>query len=159
MNLFMNSFKHLQETAPEEDTPVSVKKAENKPSINLGAGKKFEDPEAAYTYLLGLPAKDIPPGFRNVLTKSFFHGTEEGQVNTLFKDWKLYKEKMLPKISEFFSYIKGEKEKYVQCAKYIKLLQDSKNPVEYLQDDKVDLTYFKFWTLFKFFTQKGTMSK
>ncbi len=157
MSLFMKSFSYLQEqesvVQKEEEKIIPKEDA----SINLGQGKKFSDPEEAYKYLLSSPQKDIPAGYRNTLTKAFFHGTEDGQIHTLFKDWKLYREKIIPKIKEFFSYIKVESNKYPQCLKYVKFLQSNVSPVspETFAESKVDLSYFKFWVLFKFYTQRS----
>lgn len=154
MNLFMKSFSYLQEQEMEFKKEEPVVKEES--SINVGQGKKFSDPEEAYKYLLSIPVKEIPAGYRNTLTKAFFHGTEEGQINTLFKDWKLYREKIIPKIKEFFSYIKVEGVKYPQCLKYVKFLQTNVSPLspETFVESKADLSYFKFWVLFKFYTQQ-----
>lgn len=170
-NLFLGSFKHLDPnidkkhsnvvlketniTSEESKPPSSTKNTINPSLIYLGKGKVYTDPIKAYNALLSIPTKEIPTKYRNTLTKAFFNGTETGQITSLFKDWKKYKEKILPKISEFFFYIKNNPEKCVLCKKYVSFVVGNKNPVdkETYVDDVVDLMYFKFWVLFKFFVE------
>lgn len=168
-NLFLDSLKYLnvdtrEETSPipslilqeKKDIPPFPTEQRRQPNlIYLGKGETYTDPTEAYQALLSLPEKDLPEGYRNKLTKAFLKGTEHGQINSIFKDWKKYKSKILPKISEFFSYIKNNRDKFQICKNYISFVIQNKNPIneETFQESVVDLMFFKFWVLFKFFVE------
>ena len=162
-NLFMESLSHLgvaklpDKTTPiPEDIPSELPEKQVDPDIIfLGRGKSFKDTEEAYQYLLSLPLKELPAKYRNSLTQSFFKGTEEGQINTLFKDWKQYREKIHPKIKEFFEHIRLNPSKCSFFMKYVNYLQKNLLPTnkETYLDNCLDLSYFKFWCLFKNFNE------
>jgi hypothetical protein len=157
-NLFLESFTHLGVKQPEYVPPVEkveknvVKPVEKPENIHLGAGKVYTDPEEAYKYLLSLPKEDLPSGYRNTLSKSFLKSSGEGQVSVLFKDWKRYKEGILGKMDMFFQSVKSNNIPILR--KYVSFLFGNKTPkdIDTYLENKVDLTYFKFWVLFKFFT-------
>lgn len=156
-DLFSQSLGYLGVEPPKtilvekevEEIPETV----NPDVIYLGKGKVYKDPEEAYNYLCSVPEETLPSGYRNSLSKSFLKIDELGQINNLYKDWKKYRKGVLPKIALFFKLAKESKEHSV-CKRYISFLIQNKTPkeIDTYTENKVDLSYFKFYVLFKFFT-------
>ena len=169
-NHFLDSLKHLHpiqkeeisvtpslppENSSIEGADICVAETKNTTSIYLGRGSVYLDPSEAYQALLAIPETEFPQGYRNTLTKAFFNGTETGQIQTLFRDWKRYKAHILPKISEFFAHIKANPETCPVSRKYATFVISGKDPIakETFAEGSVDLWFFKFWVLFKFFVE------
>jgi hypothetical protein len=153
MNLFLESMKHLHEPTKKEEQPIE--ESPDRLKFLLGKGKSFDDPDLAYVSLLEQPVKPLPEKYRNSLTKSFHNGSEEGQLQTIFKDWKVYRQQIQPKIGEFFTWIKLNPDKCPVFIKYVGFLQHNLDPrdVRTFIDGGVDLGYFKFWCLLKNFNE------
>lgn len=161
--MFLDSIKYLNPQKVEEETPreeestplESPSEGLRKGVIYLGKGAIYSDQEAAYQSLLDLPETTFPEKYRNTLTKAFLNATEIGQIQSLFKDWKKYKKNILLKISAFFSYIKENPEQCPLSKKYVAYVIRNLHPLseETLQEGVVDLGFFKFWVLFKFYVQ------
>jgi hypothetical protein len=166
-SLFLQSMSHLQKKSLEEEVLVNevveqppnlIAETKKIPyAIYLGKGVSFLNPQDAYDFLLQEEEKPLPGKYRNSLTKAFFNGTETGQINSLYKDWKKYKKGIFPKISAFFLYIKNESEKCPVCKKYASYVISGLTPAneETFENGVVDLFFFKFWVLFKFYVEKG----
>lgn len=146
-----------EEITPEEEKDVpegETKQNKKNPfAIYLGKGLVFLNPDVAYQQLLQQPKQELPPRYRNSLTKAFFNGTETGQLNTLYKDWKKYKDEVLPKISEYFIHVKNNPDKCPMGKKFATFVIANYTPTseETFVDGCVDLWFFKFWVLFKFY--------
>jgi len=175
-NLFLQSFKHLEkqteeksqnvnsfvfekEQIPEETSSeseieeIESKSKKNPYAIYLGKGQVFLNPEVAYQELLKQPVQPLPEKYRNSLTKAFFNGTETGQINSLFKDWKKYRIEILNKIAEYFQHIKDNPDTCPLGKKYASYVIQNYTPVseDTFTEGCVDLWFFKFWSLFKFY--------
>ncbi|MFA5071300.1 MAG: hypothetical protein WC511_02905 [Candidatus Pacearchaeota archaeon] len=159
-NLFMESFSYLGVNDPPEEEKIDVPVTPKNDVIYLGAGKTFTDPLQAYQYLLTLPTEKFPKGYRCTISKSFLNSSEENQIGNLFKDWKRYREAILPKIENFFVFIKTS-EAHTQSKKYISFLFSNKTPkdIDTYRDNAVDLIYFKFFVLFKFYSENRSIKK
>ncbi len=175
-NLFLQSFKHLEKQAEEKEQVVNSVIFEKEPkkskeeeiylseekehkgkknpyAIYLGKGQIFLNPDVAYQELLNMPIVPLPEKYRNSLTKAFFNGTETGQINSLFKDWKKYRIEILNKIAEYFQHIKENPDTCPLGKKYASFVIQNYTPVseETFAEGAVDLWFFKFWSLFKFY--------
>ena len=152
MDLFMKSLEHLLPTKPEP-LQESSKPEKKDPTglIFLGQGKTFTDSREAYAYLLSQPVKEVPAGYRNTLSKSLLNSSEDGQINSLYKDWKAYRQGILGKIKLYFKYAREEK----KCLRYVEFLVKNLYPhnIETFIEGKVDLTFFKFWVVFNFYIE------
>lgn len=162
-NLFQQSLTHLlpveapllsEEVVPNPE-PFVLSRNKTKVGIFLGKGVVVESSREAYQKLLDNPYGAVPVSYRNEVTQSFLNATESGRINSLFKDWKKYREGVRPKIAAYFQHIKEFPETHKVATRYVSYLLKSWDPMreETYKESGVDQDYFKFWCVFKFFAE------
>jgi hypothetical protein len=130
---------------------LSKPKTPGLPYFLLGGGLVFTDAEAAYEAVHGLVKNiDLNPRYGNKLTKTFRKAIVQGQVKSLFKDYKQFGVSVLPKIKAFAEWVaeQSDSENYAKYWEWYKagVAPDQK---ETFQRGRVDTSYFKFWSLLK----------
>lgn len=120
-----------------------------RPYIILGPKDIFTDANCAYTFISSSSFEPLPEKFNNRLTLTFISGSPEGQIKSLFRDYRRYGISIADKLTAFLEEV--EKSLHPTFVKYLNQYRAGQLPheVETFCGSSLDTTYFKFWVLLK----------
>jgi len=118
--------------------------------IILGPQEVFADCEKAYAHLMeNVRNEPLPGRYHSDLTLTFFKGSPEGQVQSIFKDLKKFgpQEKVLGKIANIIEHSKTSAEPAYR--RYVYFVENKMLPHHTItfQGGRPNMNYFKYWAL------------
>lgn len=130
-------------------------------TIVLGAQEVFLDCEKAYAHLLGqlkaLGTQPLPGRYHAELTQTFFKGSVEGQVHSVFKDLKRFglQGKVIEKIVNLMQYALQAADPAYRT--YIYFIRKGFLPHHTVTfaNGRVRSSFFKFWFMYELIRREG----
>lgn len=124
-------------------------------TIVLGAQEIFLDCEKALAHLQAqlkaMPPVTLPKRYHAELTQTFFKGTVEGQIHSVFKDLKKFgpQVKVLQKIVSLLDYAKTSSDPLYRT--YIYFLKQGMMPHHTItfHNGRLRMSFFKLWALYE----------
>ena len=167
----MNTNKTKATKATNSVIKLTVSDAPQKTSekahakINLGKGLVFDNAYDVLEHFEANEGTSVPlASYKNALTTTFLKGSLEGQVDSLFKDFKKYGRNVAPKVGAFIDLLKSGSSTFIlsdgtivvarvdlntETRTLIEALKESVNPSHssMLVKGRVNNTYLKLWIL------------
>lgn len=127
-------FSKTEKEAPKERVP----------HIILDIQKVYTSTEEALQALIAMPKQALPDNYRNSITNTFTKGSAEGQIFSMYQDYKRYGDAVLPKIREFLAKVSNPLKSKLEA-----MIAQGKSPdnLDTFTGSHVNTTFFKFVVL------------